>query len=101
MSEDDITRIHKRLDDLFTQVTEITGDVKQIKQRCEPCSKMVNAHQDLLRGNGKRTGLITQLATLKEGRVDTLSIKSVLALVAALTATIGTLAAAIGAAMAR
>lgn len=91
----DISRVHERLDALFGSVGEIKTAIGRIEQRCEPCRKMVDAHQTLLHGNGK-TGLVERMAATETGRTDTLSVKSTIALVGA----IGTLAASIGAAMA-
>ena len=55
---------------------------------------MVSEHQEALHGNGK-DGLVTRVATLASGKVDTLSVKSVCLLLAAF----GTLTGTIGAAL--
>ena len=95
-----ITRIHARLDTLFEEMQELAkliGAVREqlaaIIERCGPCQATLQRHETTLHG---KNGIVQQVAVLKEGRVDTLSVKSVIALVGA----IGTLAATIGAAMA-
>ncbi len=95
MTDSDVARVHKRLDDLFEGVGDIKKEMQGIKARCEPCSKLVQQHQATLHGNGS-TGLKTEIAKLKTGRVDTLTVKSVCALMGSLAALIATI---IGAAL--
>ena len=100
-TDGDITRLHGRLDDLFSANTElqkstaaIQAVTERIEERCIPCQEKVKKHEVTLYGNG-RNGLTTRIAATETGRVDTLSVKGVIALVGA----IGALAATIGAAM--
>lgn len=92
---DPLTRIHERLDDLFATSASIQTAVKAIEERCIPCRKLVDSHESILHGNGK-DGLVTRMATAETGRTDTLTVKAVISLIAA----VGTLAATIGGAMA-
>ena len=91
----DLTRVHQRLDDVLSKLAELTGEVKQIGERCGPCVKLIQKHEAVIHGNG-RSGLVRDVDRMKVGRVDTLSVKSVCTLIAA----VGALAATIGAAMA-
>ena len=100
-TDGDITRLHGRLDDLFTANAElqrstaaIQAAAERIEERCLPCRERVDKHEITLYGNGKN-GLITRIAATETGRVDTLSVKGVITLVGA----IGALAATIGATM--
>jgi hypothetical protein len=80
---------------LSTKVAAQTVVIERIDERCKPCSEKVDSHDQAIHGNG-RNGLLVEIATLKSGRTDTLSVKGVCTLVGA----IGALAATIGAAMA-
>lgn len=95
VASEELTRIHERLDDLFKASGEVKATVERIEERCLVCRKMVDHHQELLHGNGK-AGLIERMGAAETGHTDTLSVKSIIALVGA----IGTLAGTIGAAMA-
>jgi len=90
-----LTKIHERIDEIYRTLSPLAEGVAEIRATCGPCKKLITAHQETLHGNGK-TGIVTEVATLKTGRTDTLSVKSVCVLVGA----IGSLAATIGAAMA-
>jgi len=91
----EIERVHERLDDLFEANNKLFAGIERIEQRCEPCQKMLARHDTTLHGNGK-DGLVVRMTAAEHGRVDTLSVKSVCTLIAA----VGALAAAIGSAMA-
>ncbi len=100
-TDGDITRLHRRLDDLFLanstlqkSTAAIQAATERIEERCLPCREKVKKHEITLYGNGKN-GLTTRVAATETGRIDTLSVKSVVTLVGA----IGALAATIGAAM--
>lgn len=97
-----LIRVHDRLDDLVDtndKIIETTARIENrlnlIDQRCEPCRQTVASHQATLHGNGKN-GLVERMGAAETGRMDTLSIKSTVTLIAA----IGALAATIGGAMA-
>lgn len=92
-SDPDVTRIHERIDELSAKVAAQTVVIERIDERCKPCSERVDSHQQTIHG---RNGLLVEVATLKSGRTDTLSVKGVCMLVGA----IGAFAATIGAAMA-
>ncbi len=94
-TDEDLKRIHERFDDLCTQTAEVKAAVKRIEDQLAPCKADVAQLKGTVYGNGQ-TGLTTRVATVESGRVDTLSVKSVVALIAA----IGTLAATIGGAFA-
>jgi len=101
----DLTRVHERLDDLFAGQAEVKAALVKIAEGCGPCKALVQKHEDAIYGNGKK-GILTildsasqtveRLDSAEQGRVDTLSVKSVVVLVGS----IGTLAATIGGAMA-
>jgi hypothetical protein len=94
-TNEELARIHERLDDLFKESGEVRAAVQRIEERCGTCRKMVDHHQEVLHGNGK-AGLVERMGAAETGRTDTLSVKSTISLVGA----IGALAGAIGAAMA-
>lgn len=94
--DEKLTKIHERVDSLYDLMVPLTKDVSTIKATCGPCKAMVMTNRETLYGNGK-TGLVTEVATLKSGRTDTLSVKSVCILVGTISSAWG---AAIGAAMA-
>lgn len=93
-SQNDIDRIHERLDTLVTQQAEIAASVARIEERCPSCQRLVEKHESAIYGNGK-AGLLTRMASAEQGRVDTLSVRSLLALLGA----VGTLAATVGTAI--
>lgn len=95
MTSDDATRIHERLDTLLTEQAKANKTLAKVEARCEPCSKMVDAHQKTLHGNGDR-GLKTEVASLTakvgalpEDSPDTVSIKGMVLLIGAMAAAIG------------
>jgi hypothetical protein len=94
-SEEDLKRIHERLDDLFAQSGDVKAAIKRIEEQLGPCKADVEKLKGTVYGNGQ-TGLIARMTAAESGKVDTLSVKSVVTLVGA----IGSLAAAIGGAMA-
>ena len=85
MAEDDVQKIHERLDRLVSSLNVIKVNVATLTEHCGPCSTMVKSHEVTLRGNGK-TGLVTEVAKLADGKGDTLSVSSVCKLVAAFAA---------------
>jgi hypothetical protein len=88
----DLTRVHERLDDLFAGQAEVKAALVKIAEGCGPCKALVAKHETAIyNGNG----IHTRLTKVEEGRVDTLSVKSVCVLLGA----VGTLAATIGGAM--
>ena len=95
-TEEQLEQIHRRLDAVYGVLTPLASDIAEIRATCGPCKLQVESHQVALHGNGK-WGIITEVATLKSGRTDTLSVKSVCVLVGTISSAWG---AAIGAAMA-
>ncbi len=95
MTDTEASRIDERLDKLFAQSAHLTNGVTKLTAQCEQFGKLVESHEETIHGNGK-DGLLVDVATLKSGRTDTLSVKSVIALVGSISA----MAAGIGAAMA-
>ena len=91
----DLTRVHERLDDLFAGQAEVKAALVKIAEGCGPCKALVQKHEVAIYGNGK-AGVLTRMEAAEQGRVDTLSVKSVCVLIGA----VGTLAGAIGGAMA-
>lgn len=87
-ASDPIVRIEAKIE-------RLQQSLAVIETTCPPCRALAQKHEITLFGNGKN-GVMTRLAGAEQGRVDTLSVKSVCILVGA----IGTLAATIGAAMA-
>ena len=90
MTTEETDRIHDRLDQVVESNTDIVKLLAEIKAACKPCREMVAAHQATLHGNG-RNGLVTQVATVKSGRVDTMSVKSVVALITAVCGGVATI----------
>jgi hypothetical protein len=96
-NDKDMTRVHERLDLLFGELAEVKTALVKIAEGCGPCKEAFRKHEAAIYGNGDgRPGILTRLETTVAGRVDTLSVKSVCVLLAA----VGTLAATIGGAMA-
>ena len=93
-TDEELTRIHERLDDLFMANGATKSVIERMEERCVGCRKLVDHHQEALHGNGK-PGLIERMGAVETGRTDTLSVKSMIAILGA----VGTLAATIGAAM--
>jgi len=91
----DLARVHERLDDLFAVQSDVKAALAKIAEGCGPCKTLVQKHETALYGNGK-AGVLTRIETAEQGRVDTLSVKSVVVIIGA----VGTLAATIGGAMA-
>ena len=85
MTDSEVASIHRKLDEVFAQLGTLSGEVKATNQRCEPCAKLVQAHETTIHGNG-RNGLLVDVAKVKSGRVGTLSVSDVCKLVASLGA---------------
>jgi hypothetical protein len=96
MTIDESDRINAKLDVLAGSQATILETVQKIQEHAAVCTAMVNSHHQTLHGNG-RSGLVAQVAGLASGRVDTVSIKAVIALVTTVGAVIGS---AVGAAIA-
>jgi hypothetical protein len=92
---DPMARVHQRLDELFGRLDEIGCKVEVIAARCGPCQLAIAKHEQTLYGNGQQ-GLVVRLAAAEQGRVDTLSIKSVVTLLGAVGALAGAIAGAVG-----
>ncbi len=91
MTDSDISRVYERLDNLCKEVAELRGELKTVNQRCVPCAKLVEAHQQAIHA---KNGLIVEMTKLKTGRVDTLSVSSVCKIIASLgAALVGVIAA--------
>ena len=87
MNDSDAKQIQRQLNDLFEQLAEIKSDISKIEQRCGPHLALVAAHEIAIRGNGKN-GLLVDIAKVKAGRVDTVSVKSVCRMIASFGAAI-------------
>jgi hypothetical protein len=92
---DPIARVHQRLDDLFGRVDEIGSTVAAMSARCGPCQDAVKKHEQTLYGNGQ-SGLVARVSATEQGRVDTMSVTSVVKLLAAFGSLMTVVAAAIG-----
>jgi hypothetical protein len=62
--------------DLYAIVLEIDKKVTEIAARCSGCNDRITSVESVLHGNGQ-PGIIKEVETLKAGKVDTLSVKSV------------------------
>jgi len=92
----ELTRIHERLDQVMEQLGDIKETQATIKVACKPCQDAIARHETTLFGNGK-VGIVARMEVAESGRTDTLSIKSIITLLAAVGTLAATLAGAIGA----
>lgn len=51
MPNNELARVHERLDEIAGNVSEIAGDIKAINTTCSACRKQVAQHDKILDGN--------------------------------------------------
>lgn len=85
--------LQARIDELAETLPEIRESLAIIRATCPACRALVEKHDKAI---FEKNGLLTRLTAVEQGRVDTLSVKSVIAILTA----VGTLAGAMGAAIA-
>lgn len=93
--DDPIGRVHQRLDDLFQEFAAMREDMSTIKTACGPCRDAIRRHDSTLYGNGQ-AGLVSRMLAAEQGRVDTLSVASVVKILGAVGALAGAIAGAVG-----
>jgi len=84
-TDEKLAKIHNRVDEVYKVLIPLAEDIVEIRSTCGPCKEMISAHQKTLHGNGK-DGLKTEVAKLRDGKGDTLSVPSVIKLLAAFAA---------------
>lgn len=92
---DPIERLHARLDDVFDELASLNKQLAVTSERCAPCQLAIKQHAATIYGNG-HPGLTARINALEQGRVDTLSVKSVITLLGAVGALAGSIAGAVG-----
>lgn len=95
-----LERIHERLDDIMRELGDMKAAIREQDAMCEPCRKLVNAHEAVINGNGA-DGLKTRVGKLEHGRTDTVTLKGLGILIASIVTLIGAIGAAIATAIGR
>lgn len=75
--------------DMYELMLAIDRKVTEIAARCPGCNDRITTVEQILHGNGQ-PGIVKEVESLKTGRTDTLSVKSVVWLVASIAAALAT-----------
>lgn len=102
MADTDPTgRIHERLDDIMRELGDLKAAVRSQQAACEPCRQMVQGHDVAINGTNGTPGLKSRMASVEDGRTDTLSLKGVAVFLGSIIALITAIGTAIAVAMGR
>ncbi len=66
MPENELTRVHERLDGIAGDMSDIAGDIREINATCSVCREQVARHDKMLVGNSGG-GLGTRMAVAEDG----------------------------------